>query len=135
MIRAFRTLVVLAAALFLASPLVDILSPTFVAALSHGQNREDPSGLLISTSGHIATGLAAAAFACFCASAVGLYRLRPWARPLSVVTSVLAVAAFSSLGEVVYAGFAFAMVQAAAAVWGGVLVLAYFSDVSRQFVK
>lgn len=135
MIRTFRSLVVLAAVFFSISPLIDILSPTLVAALSHGQNQSDPSGLLNSVSGHVATTLATLSLGCFFASAIGLYRLQPWARQLGLLTSALAVAAFSSLGEVIYSGFAFAMVQVAAALWGAVLVMAYFSEVSRCFAK
>ena len=135
MIRTFRSLVVLAVLLLACSPLIDILAPSFVAAIVHGHNQDDTSGLVGSLSGRVATGLSLAALGCFVSAAIGLFRLRRWGRSLALLFCGLALIAFSALGEIIYSGVAFATVQASAAVWGGVVVMAYFSELSGHFQK
>ena len=67
------------------------------------------------------------------AGLVGMYRFRPWARPLSLWTTLVATPALAALGPSLSSGLEAAMWELSSVFWGALLALAYFSPVANRF--
>jgi hypothetical protein len=64
---------------------------------------------------------------------IGLFLFKPWGRPLSLWSTVLSFFLIAFLGPVVSSGVAYSLDQAAMALWGVALALAYFPPVAERF--
>lgn len=69
------------------------------------------------------------------AAPVGLYRFKPWARPLSLVVTVLLLplAYFPEEGSSGLDVVVSALLELASLLWGGILALSYFSPIANHF--
>lgn len=79
--------------------------------------------------------VAAAYLAVVISSAVGLYRLRSWARPLAVTITLLTFVLMPLLGPRVESGWTATLLEAEWLLWGMVLALSYWSPVAEHFVN
>ncbi|MBN8481362.1 MAG: hypothetical protein J0L88_07225 [Xanthomonadales bacterium] len=64
---------------------------------------------------------------------VGLLLMKPWARGISVWTTVLALATYPFFGPMVYSGWAAMLVEVSMMLWGAALAMCYFSDLRVHF--
>ena len=67
------------------------------------------------------------------AGLVGLFLFKSWARPLSVVSTLVDHLLSAFMGPLLYSGFGEALLGISAVLWGAILALSYFSAISDQF--
>jgi hypothetical protein len=66
-------------------------------------------------------------------SAVGLYRFRPWARPMALALTLVTFVIEPTIGPKVQSGWAGALLDLEVFSWGMVLALSYWSPLATQF--
>jgi hypothetical protein len=133
-VRTLRILIILAFALALIGPLSDLFFPELVPKLlldardSYEQSQEwsliEISVMLISALG----GLLLAAV-----STIGLFMLKPWGRKVTLWLTVAAPFSYPLLGPTLESGWATACSIASSTIWGVVLAMTYFSDLTTHF--
>jgi nitrate reductase gamma subunit len=64
---------------------------------------------------------------------VGLLKLRPWGRRLSLISTILLVAVYPFVGAIVVSGAAATANTISSVLWGAALAMAYFSPLSARF--
>ena len=64
---------------------------------------------------------------------VGLLLFKPWGRPLSLWTSVLAMFSYPFIGPVLCSGWAAMLTETSMMLWGAALAMAYFADIKVRF--
>lgn len=84
--------------------------------------------------------LTVGAFAILCiiaaiAVAVGLYRFRAWARRWNLYVSAVSLIHIAALGYFVSNGFANALYELSAMLWGALTFASYFSSVAADFER
>lgn len=71
----------------------------------------------------------------FVTGLIGLFRLKPWGRTLSMYSTLLGLLLSLVSGPSLSAGIETALVEASTVLWGAILALAYYSPVSQRFTS
>mgnify|MGYP001006461838 CR=1 FL=1 len=66
---------------------------------------------------------------------VGMYRFRAWARRWNLYLSAVSLVLIAALGYLVSNGFANALYELSAMLWGAVTFASYFSPVTAEFER
>lgn len=133
-VRTFRILIVLSVALAFVGPLFDLIFPDAVPkvimdAMDSYEDLHEWSLLKIVTTLIAALGgLALAAVA-----TIGLFMLKAWGRKATLWLTLFAPVFYPFLGPTLESGLATACSSASSTIWGGVLAMAYFSDLRAHF--
>jgi hypothetical protein len=127
----FRFLILLYVALIVASSLAALLTGGYSQELSDALDNEPAPWLVKNLWVTLAIGLplAAVAFVAAC----GLYMLKRWGRTLSLYATVVGLLLWPFSGPSLYSGLVSALVEASTLLWGGILALSYYSNLSAQF--
>ena len=133
-LRVFKTCAIAAAVLTLATPIVDLVSPTLTFALNYAP--PDPRRLEGWNAAVQVAGVATViGLALGVASVIGLLLLKRWARPLATLAPLLLLVAYLPVGEISHSGVAFALALMSMGLWGAVLAMAYFAEPRAHFQK
>ena len=128
----FRAVVLSAAALAIAAPVVDLLQPTIVFALGRtppGGHPPEGWSPVVFAAGILTLASYVAGFF----SAVGLFLFKRWARLGATIVAVTVVVAYLPIGELSYSGAAFAIALASYGLWVWALSMAYLSELRGAF--
>lgn len=130
----FRGFIILAVLLSILGAAIDLMVPGIVpaelaAAYASVSTIEDATLITLAGLGVIALVLAIAGIVAL----IGLYLFRSWGRRLSLWVTVLSVLIYPALGPAVYSGWALMLTTVSIMLWGAVLAMAYFSELSARF--
>jgi hypothetical protein len=64
---------------------------------------------------------------------IGLFYIKPWARSLSLYSTLAGFLLFPLSGPSLYSGIELALADGASILWGAILAISYFSPVSERF--
>jgi hypothetical protein len=67
------------------------------------------------------------------AGVYGLYMFKRWGRSLSLYSTLAGLVLFSFFGPSLYSGLESALFEASTLIWGAILTLSYYSEVSSSF--
>ena len=128
----FRLLIVGGFAIGLAGALIDLLIPALVPeTLKTALESLDEEW---SVPRIVATGvLCMGGLVVGVASTVGLYLFKPWSRRLALVVTILGFSGYFLFGPTVQSALSTMLIDASMMIWGGVLAMAYYSDLGGRF--
>jgi hypothetical protein len=114
------------------SAVIDLVIPSLVPApLLNVQELQDSSLSDV----HLLSvgGIAIALLIGTIVATIGLYRFRPWAPRLTLITTALTLLLTPFLGTFTQSGVAVALMELSSLLWGAVLSIAYFSPLANRF--
>lgn len=129
----FRLLVLACLLGLTAAGVVDVVFPHLVPAAA-AQAIEAEAAFKVLEHWAFVSVLAVWAVACF-AGAIGLLFFRRWARSLSLWTTGVGFVLYPLFGATVSSGWANALTESSATLWGAVLALSYFGPLCARFGK
>jgi hypothetical protein len=130
--RQFRILLIITILIGIIGASIDLVIPSLVPeSLLKAQELQDSS----LSDAHLLSmgGLAIALLIASIAATVGLYRFRPWAPRLTLITTALTLLLTPFLGASTQSGVAVALIDLSSLLWGAVLGVAYFSPLANRF--
>lgn len=129
-ISTFRAIVGAGCFCILASPIVDIASPSLVYAVHGASAQQTPAGW---------TGLVSAAswltFLSLVATAIstiGLLLLKRWSRYVALAAALSAALSFLPIGEISYTGASFSFASLGWGLWGAAIALSFSPGVNEH---
>lgn len=132
----FRCLVVASMALAVLGSCVDLLVPGLLpTVLEDAYAAYSAADELTMSHALMFSGFALVLLVGIVAGTIGLLLFRPWARPLSLWSSVLGTLSYTLLGPVVYSGWATMLTETSMMFWGAALAMAWFGDIKVRFER
>jgi len=129
----FRILLVVSTALFIAAALADdLVPPVFSEELAAAYAKKEA---WVDTNFWPAVALAVLLGGSTVAGLIGLFFFQRWGRSLSLCSSIGVFVVYPALGPSLTSPLAGALDEASSLLWGAILALAYYSQVSDRFGK
>jgi uncharacterized BrkB/YihY/UPF0761 family membrane protein len=107
--------------------------PNYSAALSAAYEEEPPTWLISNV--WVMLPLAIGLLFAWLLGVVGLLFFKQWARSLSMWVTLLGLASHPFIGPSLYSGLESTFLEATALLWGAILALSYYSEISNRFER
>ena len=132
----FRVLIVVGLSLAIVGASIDMLVPALISdELTTAYNTETElqewsiariTAVIVLSLALLVAGIA---------STIGLFLFKPWSRRMALLVTLLALPLYPMLGPVLQSGWATMLIETSTTLWGAVLALAYYSDLSTRFAR
>ena len=129
----FRSLIIFSVLLGIASAAVDAIVPNLIPSSLTQAYENVPTPAIFENPLWLAFFVALLFMSLV--STLGLLFFKRWARMLSLYSTVLVYAIYPFSGITLASGWANALTELSATIWGAVLAIAYFSSLSERFAK
>ena len=110
--------------------MIAVLFPDYSGELSAAYDNEPESWLLQSWIGWTVIGGFAATWI---AGLIGLFYFKPWARSLSLYSTLAGFLIFPLSGPSLFSAIELGLADGASILWGAILAISYFSAISERF--
>lgn len=127
----FRALILLYVALVVASAAAAFLPGGYSQELSDALDNEPAPRILENL--WLMFGLVVPLLLAAFAGVYGLYMFKRWGRSLSLYSTLAGLVLFPFFGPSLYSGLESALFEASTLIWGAILTLSYYSEVSSTF--
>lgn len=132
--RQYRALLIASIIVGLVGGGIDLVFPQLVPEAFHqAQTAHDNAFSTVSL--FLFVGFGVFGVALLFASSYGLYRFRPWAPRLSLISTVLCLLCWSFSGAFAQSGVAIAISYFSSYLWGAVIILAYVQPLNTLFSR
>lgn len=129
----FRSLIIFSVLLGIASAAIDAIVPNLIPSSLAQAYENVPTPAIFDNPLWLAFLVVFLLLAS--ASTLGLLFFKRWARMLSLYTTVFGYVIYPFLGLTLASGWANALSEVSATIWGAVMAIAYFSSLSERFAK